>query len=204
MTVKKNNADPRFARGFKTWCENVSLQHRKEMNLQAFDPIDAWALAKKLDVIVLKVQEVPGIGRETLDVLIKEDPGSWSAVTLCYAGINLIVLNPMSLKGRMNSDLAHELAHLLICHEPARIDVTPDQMLMLQNFDRRQEAEADWLAGCLLLPRAALMHIRKRGMDKTDAMRIYGVSSPMFDYRTNITGVDRQLGRLRGAYNAIG
>lgn len=197
MIKKKDKQESRFPRGFKTWCENVSLQYRKEMGLEPVGPIDTWALAKKLNVTVLKAQEVPGIARETLDVLIKDDPKSWSAATLCYSGAYMIVLNPMNSIGRTNSDLAHELAHILIGHDAARIDITPDHMLMLQNYDRGQEAEADWLAGCLLLPRAALLHIRKKGMEKADAVRVYGVSPEMFDYRMGITGVNRQIGRTR-------
>lgn len=197
MIEKKIKQQSRFPRGFRTWCENVSLQYRKEMNLEPVDPIDAWALAKKLNVTVLRAQEVPGIARETLDVLIKEDPESWSAATLCFGGAYMIILNPMNSIGRTNSDLTHELAHILIGHDAARIDITPDHMLMLQNYDMQQEAEADWLAGCLLLPRTALLHLRKKGMEKTDAIRIYGVSRAMFDYRIGTTGVDRQISRMR-------
>jgi Zn-dependent peptidase ImmA (M78 family) len=193
---KKNNGS-NFKRGFKSWCENVSLQHRKEMSLQPIDPIDPRALAEKLGVIVWKADEVPGIGQKTLDVLTKDDPESWSAMTLCGDGKNIIVLNPMNSPGRMNSDLTHELSHIIIGHEAARIDVTPDNMLMLRNYDKGQEEEANWLAGCLLLPRLAMLHIRKKGLDKSDIKKIYGVSAPMLDYRLRMTGVDRQLSYAR-------
>jgi len=195
MSKKTNGSN--FKRGFKSWCENVSLQHRKEMSLQPIDPINPRALAEKLGVIVWKADEVPGIGQKTLDVLTKDDPESWSAMTLCGDGKNIIVLNPMNSPGRMNSDLTHELSHIIIGHEAARIDVTPDNMLMLQNYDKGQEEEADWLAGCLLLPRLALLHIRKKGLDKSDVKKIYGVSAPMLDYRLRMTGVDKQLSYAR-------
>ncbi len=195
MSKKTNGSN--FKRGFKSWCENVSLQHRKEMSLQPIDPINPRALAEKLGVIVWKADEVPGIGQKTLDVLTKDDPESWSAMTLCGDGKNIIVLNPMNSPGRMNSDLTHELSHIIIGHEAARIDITPDNMLMLRNYDKGQEEEANWLAGCLLLPRLALLHIRKKGLDKSDVKKIYGVSTPMLDYRLRMTGVDRQLSYAR-------
>jgi hypothetical protein len=45
----------------------------------------------------------------------------------------------------------HELAHVIIGHEPARVDVTEGGSLILNTYNREQEDEADWLAGCLSL-----------------------------------------------------
>lgn len=64
--------------------------------------------------------------------------------------------------GRLASDIMHELAHLIIGHEPARVDVTEDGLLILNTFSQKQEDEAKWLSGCLLLPRPALLAIRAR------------------------------------------
>jgi len=51
----------------------------------------------------------------------------------------------------------HELAHLIIGHEPARVVVSPDMILAVRTYDQGQEEEAAWLSGCLLLPRPALL-----------------------------------------------
>ena len=185
--------DSGFRRGFKTWCENVSLQHRKDLGLSQTDPIDLWNLAKKQGVIVWKANEVPGIDKDTLYVLTKEDPESWSALTLMEHGKRLIILNPASVPSRMNSDLAHELSHLIIGHDGTRIDITPDNLLMLHNYGKQHESEATWLAGCLLLPRSALLHIRRISMSIEETCRIYGISKDMLLFRINVTGVDRQL-----------
>ena len=91
----------------------------------------------------------------------------------------------------------HELAHVIIGHTPSRVDVTEDGALILNTYDRQQEDEANWLAGSLLLPRDALMWIRKQGLDPPAAAREYGVSAQMLQYRLNVTGVDYQLGRGR-------
>jgi Zn-dependent peptidase ImmA (M78 family) len=69
----------------------------------------------------------------------------------------------------------------------------------LHSFDRVQEDEANWLAGCLLLPRDALVHIRRQGWTVLQAVRAFGVSADMVQYRINVTGVDVQLSRRRGA-----
>jgi Zn-dependent peptidase ImmA (M78 family) len=61
--------------------------------------------------------------------------------------------------------------------------------------DRQQEDEANWLAGCLLLPRDALVLIRQRRLDLAQAAREYGTSMDMLNYRINVTGVDYQFKR---------
>jgi len=58
---------------------------------------------------------------------------------------------------------------------------------------KQQEAEADWLAGCMLLPRDALVTIKQRRIAPEDAAQVYGVSRAMLKYRLAITGVNYQF-----------
>jgi hypothetical protein len=51
----------------------------------------------------------------------------------------------------------------------------------------------------LLLPRDALVHIRRQGWTAPQAAKEFGVSVDMIQYRINVTGVDVQLSRRRGA-----
>jgi hypothetical protein len=44
-----------------------------------------------------------------------------------------------------------------------RVDFGPDGILLVSESSEDDEAEADWLAGALLLPRDALMACRNRG-----------------------------------------
>jgi hypothetical protein len=188
-----------FTRGFKSWCENVALQQRRELKLRPIDPLAPRALAQHLGVLVWGAEQVPGLDPRALSMLLKTDPDSWSAVTLSGGPKQLVILNSTHRGGRPASDLMHELAHIAIGHAPARIDVSPDGLLLLNTYDAQQEREATWLAGALLLPRPALMHIHKSGMTAVAAMQMYGVSRQMFDYRLRMTGVDLQLRRALGA-----
>jgi Zn-dependent peptidase ImmA (M78 family) len=92
----------------------------------------------------------------------------------------------------------HELAHIIIGHNPGRIDVTEDGSLILNTYERQQEDEANWLAGSLLLPREALLWIKRQGLDLGTAARQYGVSVTMLQYRLNVTGVEHQSRRASG------
>lgn len=65
--------------------------------------------------------------------------------------------------------------------------------MMLKNYDKIYEEEADWLSACLLLPREALVEIKRRGEDLADAAEEYGVSLRMLNYRMAMTGVNRQF-----------
>jgi Zn-dependent peptidase ImmA (M78 family) len=192
-----------FARGFKSWCENVAIQQRRELKLQQNDPLDPRVLAKHLGIEVWHAEEIPGLDKKYLKILLEDDPDSWSAITLSVGATNLIILNSSHFGGRPASDLMHELSHILIGHEPTRAYVTEDGLLMLNAYDRSQEEEARWLAGCLLLPRDALLQIRLQRMNLKVAARKYGVSSDMLRYRLNVTGIDNQLSRVNRKFSAV-
>ena len=98
---------------------------------------------------------------------------------------------------RRSNDIMHELAHLFIEHVPATVIISPDGALALRTFDRKQEDEANWLSGCLLLPRPALVQIKQSGMGTEDACEVYGVSDELLHFRLNVTGVTVQMKRRR-------
>jgi hypothetical protein len=186
--------NPLFKRGFKSWCENVAVLQRKALDLRPVDPLNPILLANHLGVEVWSPHDIPGINSECLQVLLYDDPDSWSAVTISANSKDVIILNPTHTGGRPASNLMHELSHILIGHKPARIDVSEDGYLMLSTFDRTQEEEAKWLCGCLLLPREALLLIRKQGMNPSIAKRKYGVSLDMLNYRMQVTGIAKGTG----------
>ena len=120
-----------FARGFKSWCENVATQQRRELGLSPIDPLDPWRLAEHLGIEVHTPSEIPRLDPACLKILLNDDADSWSAVTVSAGTKDVIILNSSHRGGRPASDLMHELAHILLGHEPARIDVTVDGALML-------------------------------------------------------------------------
>jgi Zn-dependent peptidase ImmA (M78 family) len=180
-----------YDRGFKSWCEKVALQQRRELLLRPTAPLDPLTLAKHLDILVWTADEVPGVSHQALRVLTEEDPDSWSAVTLCAGTKDVIIVNPKHREGRRASDIMHELAHLIIGHEPARVDVTDDGLLILNTFSQKQEDEAKWLSGCLLLPRPALLAIRRQRLEENAAAKMYGVSVQMLTFRMRMLGLTK-------------
>lgn len=188
-----------FERGFKAWAERASLSLRKDLGQAPSAPFDAHALAKHLDIQVLTPREVPGLSQAVLDQLLVNDPWGWSAATLAIDGYSLIVYNPQHSKGRQSSDLAHELAHLILDHKPAMLIMSQDGDMAIRTYNQQQEDEANWLAGCLLLPREALLSIQRSQLGDEQACSEFGVSPAMLRFRFNTSGVNLQLRRARRA-----
>ena len=53
-------------------------------------------------------------------------------------------------ESRIQSDIMHELAHVLLGHKMEEIN--PSLGFPLRKYDQSQEDEAEWLGGCLQLP----------------------------------------------------
>jgi hypothetical protein len=185
-----------YKRGFKSWCENTSASLRAELSLDAADPMDPHKLAGHLDIVVWKLEEIPGVPADCVTTLLA-DSESWSAATVCVGMRHGLILNSAHSAGRMNSDFMHELSHLILAHTPARMDVSSDGVLLLSTYNRAQEDEANWLSGAMLLPRDALFNIRKKGLTDQAACKFYGCSQDMLTFRFRVTAVDVQLARSR-------
>lgn len=192
-----------FRRGFKSQCERRSIEFRKQLGAEPTAPLLADNLARVLGVTVWSTMQVAGIPCEQLDVLNDQADDSWAALTMRIGASNLIVYKPVRSAGRVNNAVMHELAHIILGHELAQACLLDDGSLIPGNFDQTQENEADWLAGTLLLPRPALMSIRKRHIPDTETCREYGVSQDMLNWRIRMTGIDYQLARSSRTANPI-
>jgi Zn-dependent peptidase ImmA (M78 family) len=148
-----------------------------------------------LDIRVWTPADVPGLPKTTREVLLRNDgtPSCWSAVTLVVGEKTLVILNSSHSPARQASDLMHELAHRILNHEPEEMSISSEGLMLLKAYDKEQEEEADWLAGVLLLPRDALVHVRRQGMPDEEVIAQYGVSKRMYTYRSSMTGVSRQF-----------
>lgn len=181
-------------RGFKTRCEEMSRSLRTELGLSLADPMLPEHLASYLDVHVLSVEDL-GLSPADAGQLLHEDSDSWSAITVSAAGKNAIIVNPKHRRGRYSSDVMHELAHLLLMHEPSTMFFAGQENLALRGFNKAEEDEANWLAGALLLPRDALIKLRLKNTPEQVACEEFGVSSQMLNFRLRVTGVERQFSK---------
>jgi hypothetical protein len=187
-----------FRRGFKSWCEETALKVRKHQGLAPTAPLSPFVLARELRVDVIQPADLKELPEDVRRRLLGQHSDCWSAITIPGKRRPLIVYNPSHSAARQNSDLMHELAHIFLGHKPTMLFVDPNADLALRTHDKAQEEEANWLAGCLLLPREVLLHTKATDLSDESACRQYGVSAKMLTYRMNVSGVNLQRRRGQG------
>ena len=95
----------------------MSRSLRAELGLDPAAPLPAEQLASYLGVYLWSVEDL-GLAPADVKQLVRSDSDSWSAITVSAADRDAIILNPNHRRGRYSSDVMHELAHLLLGHEP--------------------------------------------------------------------------------------
>ena len=190
---------PTLERGFKAWAERTAAAVRRDHGWSPTEPLDPWQLAARLGVRVVNPRDYPDLPSDIRVQLLERDPTGWSAATVFVGDTAIIVHNPEHSTGRQKSDIVHELAHIMLEHDPATVVFSEDGAMATRTFNQKQEDEANWLGWTLLLPRNALVAARQKRMAKAQIARTFGVSEKLVGYRLQVTGVDVQMRRRRTA-----
>lgn len=194
MLTKKS----KFIRGFKTKADKQSVSLREELGIKQYEPICAFDLCKHLGIKILTPDKVPEFLQSDINQM---DSDLWSAVTLNLGKEkNLIIHNPKHSPKRQQSNLMHEVSHVLCGHKTSNDPIVLMLSGFLRNHNENDENEAEWLGSCLQLPRPALIWALKRGMSLDEITDHYNASIEMVRYRINITGVKKQLQRSKLKY----
>lgn len=177
-------------RGFKAEAERLAERVRTDMGIPMIEPMDAGALALHIGAEVRRADELTSLAK--LQELDQLQPGAFSACTFDLGPRTVIVYSPLASPARRQSDISHEASHLLLKHSVKEVE----QLGGFSFFtcDPDEEQEANWLAGCLLVPRALLMRAVTRGLDVDAIADLCSVSTQMAGFRLRATGVKRQLG----------
>jgi Zn-dependent peptidase ImmA (M78 family) len=155
----------------------------------------ALRLAAHLGVILIGPSAIPGISNDVVESLLGQWRDLWSAVTIVAPDKTIIIYNASHAETRQESDLMHELAHVICEHRPARIEPPGRFPWALRTFDPVQEQEAEWFGSCLQIPRDAILLLARRGYDNESIAAQFGASEDMVRFRRNMTGVDKQIAR---------
>ena len=182
-------------RGFKSQCESMATAVRAEVGLQPYAPLDSRDLALHLGIPLHPLSALIGNGVAEAIRHVNQNEKVLSAMTIFPdwpLRHRVIIFDDGNSDARQNSDVAHELSHGLLLHEPRRAIVNG-----CRDYSRSEEDEAAWLSGCLLVPRAAAVAIGMAGTPMGVAAIEYGVSTQMMTYRVNSTGARRQAEATR-------
>lgn len=179
-------------RGFKADAERRAAAARQSLDLAPTARLDPWDYAASLGILVFGANELELAPTDACQ-LLERDPDSWSGMTLAEDGVHVIVINSAHGQARQCSTLMHEIAHVLLDHLPARVEVSKSGIILLSDYSDEQEQEADWLGAALLLPEAALLNYRSRGTSVSEIAEIYGVSEELCTWRCRMTGVEKRI-----------
>lgn len=187
-------ANTLMRRGFKTEAERLADRTRAQLGLQPHAHMPTRELAAHLDIEIHSADDL--VNPAELEELNQLQPGAFSAATFHLAdGRTVMVCNPYNDPGRTNSDIAHEIAHILLRHDVRELQQIAGYTFFTCNPE--QEEEANWLAGCLLLPRALLLREAYAGSDPATIAEKHHVSIPMARFRLNASGVLLQARRAQ-------
>jgi len=177
-------------RGFKAHAERIAAAIRTELRLDSAKQVSPRGVAKIRGIEIVAGNKLIPMAR--FEELKKLQADAFSACTFTPSpGNTVIVYYPLHHENRQNSDLAHEIAHVLLDHRLSRLERLNGMSFFA--CDTEQEAEANWLAGCLLLPRDLLLRLLIDGFDEAGIAEQCHLSKQMVTYRINVTGIRRQL-----------
>lgn len=175
-------------RGFKTEAERHSVRLRAEMGLTAVDSVDPREIAEHLGVRVVSAETI--VERSRLEELERLQAFSFSAATFDINDRKIIVTNPIRTVGRLNSDIAHELSHIVLNHDLS--EVREMDGVPFRTCKPGEEEEATAFGGTLLLPRPLLLSAVRRRASIEDIAEQFEVTVEMARFRYNTTGVAKQ------------
>jgi len=183
----------RLRKGFVTEANDWAVELRREMNLAANDPMCPWNLAKYLGVKIYKLCDLKACSERTL--LYERRKGHCFSAAVCFDGVAaFIVMNDANEKKRQASDIAHELAHVLLRHPPAN----PFQTDGVRLFSDAHELEAERLGPTLLISDAAAVRalsMVSRGLHSMQSLSdSWGITQEVLQMRINLSGAKRRLG----------
>jgi hypothetical protein len=175
-------------RGFKTEANALAVALRRELQLDDHAPLCPWRLAEHLDIPIGTLSHLRRFEPEGVRYLTAQGKELFSAVTIFvgkHGRKRFIFHNDAHARPRQAANLAHELAHAILCHPP-----TPPFMP-----DTVAEEEAQWLGPTLLVPNEAAFHIVKSQMTAHSAQSLYGVSGALLQMRINVSGARIRMQR---------
>jgi len=184
----------KFRRGYKKWADNEALRWRKELGLKKSDPLPARVLLDHLKIPYYPLDKLEG-DPVLIDSLRKTLIGHWSAVAIKGKGQWFIVHHDQHSPARQESDIMHEISHILCEHSSTSIDDLNG--IPLLKYNHEQEEEAKWLGGCLQLPVEALTYCLFNDITPQMISEKYTASSEMVKYRLNVSGAQRIFDRAK-------
>jgi hypothetical protein len=189
-------ATPKLRRGFIKEAQSYAVELRQEMQILPHAPLCPWALCEHLSVPIIKLSTLPSCDERQL--LLKRQKDAHFSAAACFEGTAAFILlndgggEAGSNKKRQASDLAHELAHIILGHKP----IYPFHDSGLRDFSQQDEVEAETLGPILLVSQQAALSahslIESGQQTLTSLSNKWGVTEDVLKWRINKSGAIRR------------
>ena len=162
------------------------------MGIDLGNPLCPWKLAEHLGVPVINASNV--VDLDTARYLASEQGKREVSALVSFEGLAAqIIVNDAHSYKRLASNVAHELAHVVLRHPPTDLfheDGT-------RNFNTDAENEANWLGPALLMSEEAALRvfslITKGHTTLMDYSNEYQISEEVIQMRMNVVGAKRRV-----------
>ncbi len=182
-------------RGFKSKAEKLAMNYREALGIHPCAPLCAHKLAEYLEAPVYSATEFL-TQPDQIELLSGENGNAcgWSALTMItHAGNRIIIHNTYHSTSRQQSDLMHELAHIICNHEHGQHNYDFDIPFGMREFNPLQEEEAKCLGSTLQLASPCLLWAVKRNFSYEEIANYFDASMDMVKYRMNMTGIAKRV-----------
>ncbi|WP_138925273.1 ImmA/IrrE family metallo-endopeptidase [Sulfitobacter sp. BSw21498] len=183
----------KFKHGFKAEAERYAEEFRGELNLEPHAPLCPRKLAKHLGVPIFGIKKNSCLPPEIPNYWASHPDDPFSGLIISDGSYREIHHNDFNHPRRQNSDLAHELAHVILGHD---MDV-PIKENGERAFDRNIEEEAKWFGATLLLPKKATVFMVMNRYSRAQIEDEYQVSWQLYQYRVGVTDAVRASKNMR-------
>lgn len=177
--------------GFKAEAERMSIKLREDMGIHPCEKLCAFKLAEHLNLKLIKATDLVSDAKSIS--LLEGTNGyknEWSALTMLNNnGKRIILYNPFNSEVRQQSDLMHEIAHVLCKHELSSEGHDFQVPFGMREYNPIQEEEAKCLGASLQLPKPSLFWARKRNLTNEQISQEFNASIEMVRYRMVMTGI---------------
>lgn len=198
----------KFPPRFKTEAEATALNLRRQLGLTAEHACPARLVtslhgitvtascALESEVILDAIKaDFPDLLRVRQQLaLVSNATVEFSAIVAIIHGHKMILYNGNNSPARQESDIMHEVAHVLCGHKGDCLQLNADISLRVHNEDHEQEAK--WLGATLQIPEDGIFRHVRAGRSSAEIAEIYGASLPMVTYRRRILAIDRRISYL--------
>lgn len=103
------------------WAEQTATELRVTLQRTPTASLPAAELAQHLSVYLLTPADIPGMDPADIACLLRPGQSSWSAVTVDTPTGLFVAYNATHSAARRESDVMHELAHVICAHPKTRI-----------------------------------------------------------------------------------